>query len=206
MAVAVSNWNFLNWLPLYFKETFGVSLAEAGFAGTFLHQGGSVAAGLLGGMFSDRLAGAKTWRRFTIQAVCCTTAAPFLWIFFSPRPALVPFYFCVFTFSFLLSFGTSNVTPITCALLPPRLRSTAIGFCNATNCMAGGVGVMAAGFLKSRTGLGSVFGGISGMILLSAALMAFGSRAFLKRDLARRARAKAFSGLVAESPVVEAEG
>ena len=55
MAVAVSNWNFLNWLPLYFKETYRTGLAGAGFAGTFLHQGG-------GGLRREKLAGIGTGR------------------------------------------------------------------------------------------------------------------------------------------------
>ncbi len=186
MAVAVSNWNFLNWLPLYFKETYRTSLAGAGFAGTFLHQGGGVAAGLLGGIFSDRVAAGRPSRRLTIQAVSCFIAAPLLWIFFLPHPAISGFFLCVFSYSFLLSFGTSNVTPVICEILPRRLRSTAIGLTNATNCLAGGFGIMMAGFLKSRLGLGAVFGGISGMILISAALIFLASAMIRKESAPNR--------------------
>ena len=57
---------------------------------------------------------------------------------------------------------------------------------NATNCLAGGVGVLLAGYLKSTYGLAGIFGGISGIIAVSAVISAIGYHVFLGRDLARR--------------------
>ncbi len=38
MLVSIGTWSFANWLPLYFTETFHMSLAGAGFSGTFAIQ------------------------------------------------------------------------------------------------------------------------------------------------------------------------
>ena len=184
MCVGVGNWIFINWLPLYFKETFNMTLAGAGFAGTFTLQGAGILGGLSGSVFSDRVAGKNPRRRMLVQSIASLAAAPFLLVFFSLDPPLAIVNASIFLFSFLLTFGTCNVTPLTCDLLPAGLRSSAIGLGNAMNCFAGGLGVMLSGFLKSDVGLAGVFGGIAGMTLISAGLMLVGYLFFLKRDLA----------------------
>jgi predicted MFS family arabinose efflux permease len=186
MSMAIGNNIFMNWLPLYFYDTYGMSLARAGFAGTFAMQGMAVLALILGGMFSDRVAGAKTWRRMAIQMVCLTIATPFLFVFFTPRPALGLLAACILTFSFFLKFSDCNEVPVVCDLLPPRVRSTAFGLMNTAKTLAGGIAVMVAGVLKSSHGLGPVFGAISGTTLLAAAILLPCYLFFLKSDLARR--------------------
>src|SRR5262245_21788792 len=42
MMLAIGTWIFANWLPLYFTETFKLSLSAAGFAGTFPVQAGAM--------------------------------------------------------------------------------------------------------------------------------------------------------------------
>jgi len=186
MSMAIGNNIFMNWLPLYFYDTYGMSLAQAGFAGTFALQGMAVLALILGGMFSDRVAGKKTWRRMAIQMVCLAIATPFLFIFFNPRPALGVLAACILTFSFFLKFSDCNEVPVVCDLLPARMRSTAFGLMNTAKCIAGGIAVMVAGMLKSGHGLGPVFGAISGTTLLAAAILLPCYLFFLKGDLARR--------------------
>lgn len=187
MGIGIGHWIFLNWLPLYFNETYHLTLAGAGLAGTFMIQGAGIAAGLAGSVFSDRLAGRVPRRRLLIQGVAGLLAAPFLLVFFRTAPGLPALDACIFLFSFLLTFGACNVTPLTCDLLPARLRSTAVGLGNALNCLAGGAGVLLSGFLKGSIGLAGVFGGVSGVILVSAGLSLVGYVFFLPRDLARAA-------------------
>jgi len=163
-----------------------MSLSGASFAGNFIIQGAGITGGVIGGIFSDKIAGEDPRRRMLIQIVCTLVAAPFLLVFFLPHPGVTILYGCIFIFSFFMVFGTSNVTPLTCDLLPPNLRSTALGNVSAANCLAGSAGVMAAGVFKSWIGLGSVFGGISGLTLCSSAIMLVSYLFFLKRDLGRR--------------------
>ena len=186
MLVSIGTWIFLNWLPLYFQETFHLSLAQAGFAGTFLLQGAGVIGLLVGGWFSDRVAGRQQRRRMLIQAVCLLIASPFLLVFLS-APSLFALNVCILLFSFFNRAANNNETPLLCDLLPPRLRSTALGLFNAFNTFAGGIGVWVAGSLKATAGLAGVFGGISGIMLMAAMLAAIGYAFFLQKDLDRRA-------------------
>ena len=48
MLQATGLWTFFNWLPLYFTETFHMSLAGSGFSGTFMLQVAAVVGITLG--------------------------------------------------------------------------------------------------------------------------------------------------------------
>ncbi|MCC6585839.1 MAG: MFS transporter [Bryobacterales bacterium] len=185
MIVAVGTWIFLNWLPLYFTETYKMSLAAAGFTGTFMLQGAATIGLISGGYLSDAVAGSQPRRRMLLQTICYWLAAPFLLAFlYEPRLAILNA--SIFCFSLFGRTGSTNETPLLCDLLAPKLRSTAIGLMNAANCFAGGLGVILAGVFKSTFGLGGVFGGISALMVAGAILTTLGYAVFLKRDLARR--------------------
>lgn len=190
MVVSVGTWIFLNWLPLFFKETYDLSLTAAGFAGTFMLQGAATIGLILGGLFSDKLSGAQPRRRMLIQTVCYVACAPFL-LAFVAKPDILFLNGCIFAFSFVQRIGLSNETPLVCDLLAPQHRSTAVGLMNTLNCFAGGIGIMVAGFLKSSYGLGAVFAGISIIMLVGAVLTGTGWAKFLARDLERRKAATA---------------
>ncbi len=185
MIVSVGTWIFLNWLPLFFKETYDMSLTAAGFAGTFMLQGAATVGLICGGMLSDKLSGTQPRRRMLIQAVCYVLCAPFLLAFLG-KPNLYFLNACIFAFSFVQRVGLSNETPLVCDLLDPKNRSTAVGLMNTLNCFAGGIGIMVAGFLKSSYGLGAVFAGISIIMIAGAVLAGTGYVKFLGRDLERR--------------------
>jgi predicted MFS family arabinose efflux permease len=187
MIVSIGTWIFLNWLPLYFSENYSMSLAGAGFIGTFPLQIASTTGVLAGGFLSDRYAAKQLRRRMLLQTVCYLAAAPFLLTFLA-QPALALIASAIFAFAVFRTMGTCNENPITCDLLPPNLRSTAIGLCNAANCLAGGIGIFAAGALKQSFGLHGVFGAISVIMLICAALTYTGYRFFLGPDLEKATR------------------
>ena len=143
-----------------------------------------VAAVAFGGWLSDRVAGSQPGRRMLAQSLFYFAAAPFLLAFLS-RPAFTILIACIFCFSVLRALGGSNENAMLCDLLPPRLRSTAVGMTNAANTFAGGVGVLVAGYLKRDYGLGGVFGGISGIMALGAVLLLIGYLYFVRRDMER---------------------
>ena len=184
MIVSIGTWIFFNWLPLYFNETYHLSLAGAGFSAPLVIQGSGVAAVAFGGWLSDRVADGQPGRRMLAQSLFYFAAAPFLLAFLS-RPAFTILIACIFCFSVLRALGGSNENAMLCDLLTPRLRSTAVGLTNAANTFAGGVGVLVAGYLKRDYGLGGVFGGISAIMVLGAALLLIGYLWFVRRDMAR---------------------
>ena len=185
MCLAVGVWIFLNWLPLYYTETFGFSLASSGFAGTFMPQFSSTVGILFGGWLSDRMASRYPRRRIAIQTLFYVAAAPCLLPFLG-QPSYGWASAMVFGSSLLRATGQANEDPILCDVLPNRIRATAIAMMNAGQCLTGGLGVLLAGYLKSGFGLKGVFAGIAILILTAAAICSFGYFRTLPEDLRKR--------------------
>lgn len=183
-AVATSVWVFLVWLPLYFRETFDLSLAQAGLAGTAGLQIAATAACVVGGYLSDRFAGQRRERRMLFQFLCFVSAIPFL-LPFTFNPSFSIASLSIFLFSFLRSLGSSSDNAVLCDVLPARVRSTAVGVTNAANCTGGAIAVMLTGYLKADFGLGGVFVGLCGTVAIAACLVLIGYRFYLARDLER---------------------
>jgi MFS transporter, Spinster family, sphingosine-1-phosphate transporter len=184
MVMAGGTWALSNWLPLYLQETFHLNLARAGFFGTFILQSAGILGILAGGHFSDRVARLGVKYRMLLHALCYLTGVPFLLSFlWSTSFAWVAL--SAFAFTLMQSLGAANSQPLLCELLKPRQRSTAVGFMNMTNCLAGGAGILIAGYLKSRLGLAGVFAGNSGFVMASAVILLIGFRFVVQKDLQR---------------------
>ncbi len=182
-CIAAGVWMFLAWLPLYFRETFSLSLTAAGLAGTGGLQLAATTACLIGGYASDRFAGRIRERRMLFQFLCFASSIPFL-IVFAGKPSFEMVSIAILLFSFFRSLGSTSDTVIMCDVLPGRFWSTGVGVTNAANCVAGGIGILLAGYLKADFGLSGVFAGQSVTITAAAILVYWGYRKFLRKDLA----------------------
>ena len=185
MIVSIGIWLYLNWLPLYFKESYGLSLAGAGFFGAGLMEFPGLLGVVVGGHLSDFVARRSSAARMLVQTVCYVLGAGLL-LTFTNRVAFALIATAVFGFSFLRSIAVANENPLLCDLLSPRQRSTAIGLMNAANTFAGGIGVFAVGVLKRDFALNSIFAGVSLIIVVAAAVTGAGYAWILPRDLRRR--------------------
>jgi predicted MFS family arabinose efflux permease len=170
LLISTATWMFFNWLPLYFHETYGMSLAASGFSGTFTLQTAAMLGSAGGGYFSDKITGGTVPRRLLFMACCYLVAAPCLWAFLA-RPSVGLVSAAIFGYSLVRSVASSNEHPIVCTLLEPNLRSSAIGLMNTVNCLAGGTGVLIAGALKRDFGLAGVFAGVSSVVLMAAGIV-----------------------------------
>ncbi len=159
-----------------------MSLAGAGFSGTFLLQFPAVLGAAFGGLTSDRAARRESRGRMLLQSCCLCAAAPLL-IFFSGHPPIATLSAAIFAFGLLRAIGSANEHPLICDLLPANCRSKAVGLMNATNCLAGGIGIFAAGYWKSRFGLGAAFSMGSALLLAAAVVLAIGYRFVARREL-----------------------
>jgi predicted MFS family arabinose efflux permease len=186
MLISIGAWIFITWLPLYFKETFDLSLAKAGFYGTFVIQTAAVLGILGGGYPSDQVARRSVSYRMLLQAICYLIEVPFL-LSFLWLNRLTSIAVSIFAFSFIQALGASNEQPLICDLLRPNLRSTAIGIMNMMNCLVGGLGVLTAGYLKRGFGLSGVFAGVAIVVLTAGTLLLIGYLFFLSKDLQRYA-------------------
>jgi MFS transporter, Spinster family, sphingosine-1-phosphate transporter len=184
MLSGMGMWIFFSWLPLYLRETYGMSLAAAGFSGTFMLQVSVMLGIAVGGWASDRAAARAPHRRVLLYGTAYLLAAPFLLLFLG-TPTFGVVAAGIAAFSFLRGLGQSNDHPTLCEVVPPELRSTGIGLMNACATASGGCGVLLAGYLKREVGLGGVFAGISGAFLIAGMIMLFTYVRFAKRDFER---------------------
>lgn len=173
LLVSMGTWIFFYWLPLYFTETYNLSLTKAGIAGTVPSNLGAVAGLLAGGWLSDRVASRDYRKRMLCQTMFCFASIPALF-FFAFSPALWVMYVAVFAFSLLKTFGQANESPLLCELLPETAWSSASGFLNFANCLAGGIALLMTGVLKAELGLGMIFVSISAIMAAAGAILAFG--------------------------------
>ena len=190
--IALSTWIFINWLPLYFREAYHLTLAAAGFSGTFALTAGATAGVLLGGYLSDKIARGDARRRLLILGVFYALAAPLL-LTFLLRPAVGILGFAILAHGFLRALGSANEMPLLCELLPANRRGTAMGFMNAMNTFIGGSGVFVSGLLMRHLGLTQIFIGLAGVVLLASAVALIGYRWIFPQDLARRKQYKAIA-------------
>jgi predicted MFS family arabinose efflux permease len=184
VLTAIGAWIFINWLPLYFRENFGSSLAEAGFLGSSLVSVSAAVSQLFGGAISDKVAKKGVHRRLWMNAILILAAAPTLLTFVvtANRTAVMV---ALVLYSAFRNAGDLNLIPLLCDVAGKERMSIAIGVTNMLNTFVGGAGILAAGFLKSGFGLTSVFTGIALVLLVDAGLLFTGCILFIRRDLNR---------------------
>lgn len=184
MLAGVGVWIFLNWLPLYFRERFSLSLAAAGFAGTFLLQAATVSGIAIGGAISDRVARHSPRSRMLFQCICYLVAAPFLLLFLGEITFTMTAV-SVGIFSLFRGMGGANESPTLCDVVPERLRATALGMMNLGATAAGGLGVLTAGWLKAHIGMEAIFAAIAGLFVIAGLILLWGYAVFMNRDVER---------------------
>lgn len=184
MLSGLGMWIFFTWLPLYFRDTFSMTLAAAGFAGTFMLQISVVLGVMAGGWISDRVSAEAPHRRMLLYGIFYLIGAPCLLLFLGTPPFAVVAT-GVSLFSFMRGLASSNDNPTQCEIVPPQFRATGVGIMNAVATASGGCGVLLAGFLKREVGLGGIFASISVCFFTAAMLLLGGYRFLIRKDIAR---------------------
>jgi predicted MFS family arabinose efflux permease len=184
MMSGMGMWIFFTWLPLYLRETYNMSLAAAGFSGTFMLQVSVMTGIAVGGWVSDRVAVRLPHRRVLAYGTSYLLAAPFLLVFLG-QPDFGVVAAGIAAFSFLRGLGQANDHPTLCEVVPANMRSTGIGLMNSFATASGGCGVLVAGLLKEHVGLAGVFAGISAAFLLAGGIMLYTYHRFSAADFAR---------------------
>ena len=177
-------WMFFSWLPLYFRDTYSMSLSSAGVAGTFMLQISVMLGILVGGWISDKVAASAPHRRMLLYGIFYLVGAPFLLLFLG-RSAFPVVAAGIAAFSFLRGLGQANDNPTQCEVVPPQFRATGVGIMNAVSTAAGGCGVLVAGYLKRAVGLDTIFASVSGIFLLAGLVLLLGYRFFMRTDIAQ---------------------
>lgn len=195
MLSGVAVWIFFTWLPLYFHDTYNWKLGAAGFTGFFIMKSPSIFGLGIGGWLSDRVGVKSSERRMLLRSVGYLLCAPFLLYFLLAQPGITFTLTALFLFSLLRSMADANEVPIICDVVPREMRATAIGLMSASITLAGGLGVLAAGLLKGRFGLGAVFASLSVLYVIGSLIMLYAWKYMMPADLARqKARMAATAG------------
>jgi MFS family permease len=182
VLTAIGTWIFINWLPLYFTENLGMTLTSAGFFGSSLVSISAAVSQLGGAAVSDALAQKGLHRRLLMQMVLIFCAAPTLLVFVFTKNRIAIMVALVL-YSAFRNAGDLNIIPLLCDLVGKHRMSVAIGVTNMLNTLAGGIGILAAGFLKHGMGLTGVFASVAGILLIDALVLLFGYIVFIRRDL-----------------------
>jgi predicted MFS family arabinose efflux permease len=186
-------WMFFGWLPLYLRETYNMTLATAGFAGTFVLQGAVVLGICAGGWISDRVSAGAPHRRMLLYGVFYLIGAPFLLIFLT-RPAFAVLALGIGAFSFLRGLGQANDNVSQCEVVPRQFRATGLGIMNAVSTAAGGCGVLLAGVLKRELGLNAVFASAAGLFAIAGLALVTGYHFWMRGDIARAQEIERMAG------------
>jgi predicted MFS family arabinose efflux permease len=182
VLTAIGTWIFINWLPLYFSENMGMTLAGAGFFGSSVVSLSGAAGQLVGGVLSDRTAKGGAHRRMRLQAILISCAAPMLLVFVLTRSAPL-IIGALIVYSLLRTSADLNILPLICDLAGMDKRSTAFGITNMLNTLSGGLGIFVAGYLKAGFGLTGVFAGVAGILMLDGVLLFTAYALWLRKDL-----------------------
>lgn len=185
MLISIAVWIFTNWLPLYFQETYRMSLGGAGFSGAAVVTAGVVAGLTVGGWLSDRAARRGRTKRMLLHSLCDLASVPFLFVFLAPA-GFVTVGIAMLGFSLFRALGQANAVPVMYDVIRPRDWSASLGLMNMGNCIAGGAGILLTGYLKSAWGLQTIFAIVPGIVVICSVLLWIGYRWFLSRDFERR--------------------
>ena len=169
------------WLPLFFHDAFGTSLAQAAFQANFAVQAGGVIGVLIGGWISDVVGRRNLRHRMLIQVCCDLVSAPLLLVFLlMPNAAMVQLV--LFFFTLIRFAGGANANPVICDLIRAKHRALAFGIMNLTSCLSAGAGVLLAGMLKGRFGLPAIFSWVSILALVSGLFLLVSYCFFVRAD------------------------
>lgn len=169
--LGIVGWMVMGWLPVYYRENFGLSEGIAGVYATGYLYPASMAGVLVGGYLADRWSTVNPRARIFIPAIGLVVAAPgiFLASYTSVLPLTVVFFM---VYSFARAFTDSNLMPILCMVADDRYRATGYGVLNMFSCIIGGFGLLAGGVLRDSTvSLGVVFQMASVLIVICAVIL-----------------------------------
>lgn len=156
IASALANWLIYTWLPLFLYERFGLSLAGAGFSATFYIQMASYAGVVSGGILADRWSRVRPRARIYTQTAGLLVSAPFLALVAASH-AMPLVIAALAAFGLGRGFYDCSTMPVLREVAGESHSATGYGVLNMAGCLAGGVAVAAAGYLRQHMGLETAF-------------------------------------------------
>lgn len=181
-AIVFVNNAYVVWAPVFLKERFGLSLAQAGGYAMFFHHLAALVGILCGGWFSDRIAARRPAIRPQMMATALLLGAPALFLM-GRSQALVSACAAMAVFGLFRGLYEANTHAALFQVIAPKFRASAVGIMTMLAFLAGSVSPWLLGrFRETRPageGLGYGFSSFSaayvvgGVAVLAAVLFAF---------------------------------
>jgi len=179
-------WALTTWMPTYLHDHYGMSLTRAAIIGTSSIQLSSLAGILLSGVVADYFEKYTLLSRFYILSAGLILASPFVFIcgFTLSIKVLIP---AMVGAGFMKGLFDSNIYAAMHDVMPPSMRSTAVGMMTFVGFAGGGLAPYVIGVYAPRLGLGVAMGLTSILYLLGGGILLI-FRGTIRRDVENLAR------------------
>ncbi len=172
---------YVTWMPTFLQENFGMSKTSAGFSSMFYHHFAAFIAILAAGRFTDAVARRRRSIRIEAQMLALFCGAPFIALMgFGKTPAMC--FLGMGVFGLFRGVYESNLYATLFEVIPPRLRSSAVGGMICSAFLVGATSPLIMGAMKSHTGLGFTLGGLSVVYVFSGVMLLIAWALFFRRD------------------------
>lgn len=169
LALSITSWPISSWMPTYFHERFSMSLTRAGFVLAVFTYLPALIGAIAGGLWADRWAEGNVKARIWVQAAALCIMAPAalaIGYISTGRTLTVD----LFLYSIWRGSLEVNSMPVFTSVLPSNRWATAYGLYNMVGTIAGSLGVLFVGTMKSRWGIGPALSLLS-LFLFTAILV-----------------------------------
>ncbi|HZY72395.1 MAG TPA: MFS transporter [Edaphobacter sp.] len=152
-ALSLTSWPTASWMPTYFYERFGMSLTQSGFYLAMFTYIPALAGSIAGGVWADRWTRSNARGRILVQVIGLSFMAPTM-LATGFIPSVGELSASLLVYSVARGMLEVNSMPIFSSVMPSDKWATAYGLYNFAGTMAGSLGILAIGYLKSSWGIG----------------------------------------------------
>ena len=178
-------WMIYSWLANYIQETFGLTLAQAGWTSTVYLQSATLVGLFVGGFVADYWRTKYQSGRFMALLVSLLGCAPIL-VAIGQVDRLEHMKILLIAFGFLSGWMMGNIFPATFEVISKESRASAVGILNLFGAILSGFAPLLVGAWKDSLGLPGMLCVAASAYLIAAALLLLTIFVHFPRDLARR--------------------
>ena len=170
-------------MPTFLQEKYGMSKASAGFSSMFYHHFAAFLAILAAGRITDIVSRRRRSIRIEAQMLAVFCGAPFI-VLMGLGQTKTACFVGMGIFGIFRGIYESNLYATLFEVVPPRLRSSAVGGMICSAFLVGATSPLIMGALRqANIGLGISLAGLGGVYVLSGVLLAIAWALFFRRDL-----------------------
>ena len=182
---SLTSWPAVTWVPTYLYERFGMSLTKSGLTMVLFTYLPALGGQALGGVWGDYWAKRDYRGRIGVQLAALGFMAPaMLAMGFMPTGATLTANLLIY--SLARGLLEVNSMPIFSTVVARRRWSTSYGVYNLAGALAGSMGVLLVGAMKSSWGIGYSMSVMSVLLFLAIGVMSM-ARRYLAGDMKKLA-------------------